>query len=65
MFLTETAYFDGKPVGVIRQCTNTGQIAFTPLQGSSRIWDQQWCSINELKRAMEEYYGRAPEDEPK
>ncbi len=61
MILTETIFLDGAPVGVIRQNTNTQQIAFSPIKGPSRLPEREWSSIDELKAAViREYEKESP-----
>lgn len=52
MILTETIFLGGAPVGVVRQDTNSKQIAFSPIKGKSRLPAQEWVSIDELKKAV-------------
>lgn len=56
MILSETQFLDGVPVGMVRQDTNTGQFAFSPIKGRSRLPAKDWKSINELKAAVCEAY---------
>ena len=58
MTLTETVYFNGEPVGVIRQDTSTGQIAFSANNGQSRLPAQEWDSIDQLKAAVNVAYSK-------
>ena len=52
MFLTETIYIKGKPIGVVRRDTTTRLIAFSPNQGHSKLPEREWASIDELKAAV-------------
>lgn len=58
MILTETLYLAGKPIGVIRQNTNTRQIAFSPIEGKSRLPEREWADIDELKAAVMKAYAQ-------
>ena len=61
MILVETIFFSGKPVGVVRQDTLTRQIAFSPIEGKSRLPDREWESIDQLKAAViREYTNENP-----
>ena len=52
MILTETIFVEGAPVGVVRQDINTRQIAFSPIEGQSRLPAKDWKSMDELKEAV-------------
>jgi hypothetical protein len=52
MHLTETIFIDDKPIGVVRQDSNTREIAFSPIEGQSRLPEREWASIDELKAAV-------------
>ena len=52
MILTETIFVEGAPVGVVRQDINTRQIAFSPIEGRSRLPAKDWKSMDELKEAV-------------
>jgi len=52
MIMRETIHVAGEVVGVIRQDTNTGQIAFSANNGQSRLPAQEWDSIDQLKAAV-------------
>lgn len=56
MILAETIFVADTPVGVIRMDTNTRQIAFSPIEGKSRLPDREWKSIDELKDAVIKTY---------
>lgn len=63
MILAETIFVSSKPVGVIRQNTNTQQIAFSPIKGQSRLPEREWSSIDDLKAAVIREYTK--ENPPK
>ncbi len=46
MILTETIFVGNAPVGVIRMDTISKQIAFSPINGKSRLPDREWASID-------------------
>ena len=56
MILTETIFLEGAPMGVVRQDTNTRQIAFSPIKGQSRLQAKGWKSMDELKVAVLKAY---------
>lgn len=58
MTLTETIFFKGAPIGVVRQGSFTGQIDFTPLNGKSRLTDRSWDSVDQLKQAVIKAYSK-------
>ena len=61
MILTETIFVASKPVGVVRQDTLTRLVAFSPINGRSRLLDREWESIDELKAAViREYENESP-----
>ena len=56
MILVETIFFSGKPVGVIRRDDYSGEIAFSPIKGKSRLPDREWASVDEIKVAIIKTY---------
>ena len=52
MILVETIFVSGKPVGVVRRDDYSGEIAFSPIKGKSRLPDREWKSVDELKQAV-------------
>ena len=61
MILIETIFVSSKPVGVIRRDDYSGEIAFSPIKGKSRLPDREWESIDELKEAViREYENESP-----
>ncbi len=60
MILRESIFSDGKVVGILRQDTNTGQIAFSPNFSESRLTEKEWLDIDELKAAVKAAYAVEP-----
>lgn len=58
MILTETIFFKGAPIGVVRQCSLTEQINFSPLKGKSQLTDRSWDSVDQLKQAVIKTYSK-------
>ncbi len=52
MILSETLFVAGKPVGVVRQDTNTKQIAFFPTEIPAKLKSRHWRSVDQLKNAV-------------
>jgi|GEM_PF-4194071 len=63
MILTETIYVNNKVVGVVRHCTQSNQFAFSAINDPSRLPEQEWQSIDELKEAVRVAYGEGLSDE--
>lgn len=58
MILTETIQVDGKPVGKIIVDSNVREIAFTPHEGQSRLPEQRWENVEQLKQAVIKAYSK-------
>lgn len=56
MIRRETAFIAGKPVGVIRQDSNTGQIDFSPTKLPSKLLPRDWRSVDQLRDAVNAAY---------
>ena len=52
MIMIETIFLGGAPVGVVRQDTNTRQIAFSPIKGPSLLPVRERESMDEFKAAV-------------
>jgi hypothetical protein len=56
MILSETIYIDRQPVGLVCHDSNTGQVKFSPIQGTSPLPDKRWRDVDELKQALFQAY---------
>ena len=54
--MTETIYINGEPVGVVRRCNKSNQVAFSPNSPPSKLPDRDWDSIDQLKAAVTKAY---------
>ena len=63
MILAETIFVSSKPVGVIRQDSNSGLIDFSPIDGKSPLPQRQWKDVDELKRAVAATYSQPVKEE--
>jgi len=52
MILSETIFIEQKPVGVVLQDSDTGQVKFSPIQGKSPLPEKRWRNVDELKQAV-------------
>lgn len=57
MIMRESMFIDGKAVGILRQDTITGQMAFSANDGKSRLPEREWDDIDQLKAAVMAVYG--------
>ena len=58
MKIVESVHVAGKPVGMIHQDSNTGQLDFSPHEGKSLLPQRQWRDIDELKAAVIKAYSK-------
>jgi len=65
MILAETIFVSGKPVGVVRQDTNTKQADFSPIDGTLMIQDRNWSSVDELRAVVQKVYSQKSKGSPK
>ena len=65
MVLTETIFVSSKPVGVVRQDTNTKQADFSPIDGTLMIQDRNWSSVDELRAVVQKVYSQKSKGSPK
>lgn len=63
MILAETIFVDRRPVGMLRQDSNSGQIGFSPLKGESPLPDRTWDSMDQLKLAVTAAYSETTKEE--
>ena len=56
MILSETIFINRQPVGVVRHDSNTGQVKFAPIKGTSPLPEKQWRDVDELKQALFQAY---------
>ncbi len=58
MILAETIFYDGAPVGVLRQDSNTDHVDFSPIDGKSLIQHRNWSSVDELRAIVLKVYSQ-------
>ena len=63
MIVAETIFVNQRPVGMLRQDLNSGQIGFSPLKGESPLPDRTWDSMDQLKLAVTAAYSETTHDE--
>ncbi len=54
--LAEILRIDRRPVGMIRQDSNSKQIGFSPLRGKLQLPQRRWGHVDELKQAVIQAY---------
>jgi len=52
MILSETIFIERQPVGVVHHDSYTGQVKFSPTQGTSPLPDKRWRDVDKLKQAL-------------
>lgn len=52
MRIAESVYVQGRPVGRLIVDTNSHEIVFQPRESPSRLPDQSWNSVDQLKQAV-------------
>ncbi len=57
MIQRESIFVAGENVGIIRKDDFTGMLAFSPAQPPSKLPDREYASIDEMKAALDKYYG--------
>ena len=64
MILRETIFVAGQPVGVVCQDDYSGEVAFTPIKGKSRLLEREWTSVDEIKAAVIREYENGLSQQP-
>jgi hypothetical protein len=56
VIISQTIFQNRQPIGRIFSDTSSGLFSFVPTKGASRLPDQRWADVDELKKAIHDAY---------